>query len=186
MDSIYGHKSCAQKLVFADEVLDHFGLHRQTAGPEVGGQLFGTFAGGIIRVTLATGPRSKDKKRRFLFIPSRVRERREITVCFMNGLHYLGDWHTHPEVSPRPSNIDLNSMRDCFTKSRHEHRAFVMVIVGNGSGKDDWLWISLHDANEHLRLEPIAESPKKSLGNADGVQPQCRPYKPVDSRSRRV
>ena len=154
MKSTYGHINCTQRLVFSDGVLEHFRLNRQTDGPEVGGQLFGTYEDDRICVKFATGPRTMDKKMRFLFTPSRRLERREIFAFFKKGLHYLGDWHTHPEIKPTPSQIDLDSMQECFTKSRHEHHAFIMVIVGNGSNDNHWLCVSLHDACQHLRLTP--------------------------------
>jgi integrative and conjugative element protein (TIGR02256 family) len=153
MELIYIHKGCSQRLVFSAAVVEHFAKHRQTTGPEVGGQLFGIMEDAeTITVTLATGPRREDQKRRFLFVPCRFKERREISAQFKKGLHYLGDWHTHPEPKPTPSDLDLESMKDCFSKSRHQHRSFVMIIVGNEQS-EGWLWVSLHDKAAYIRME---------------------------------
>ena len=46
------------------------------------------------------------------------------------GLHFVGDWHTHPEPTPRPSEDDLKNMQECFAKSVHELRTFAMIILG--------------------------------------------------------
>lgn len=158
MELIYAHKECSQRLILSEAVVSHFLRHKQTTGPELGGQLFGVISDeGTIEVTLATGPRRQDKKSRFLFIPSRFHEKREIGAQFKKGLHYLGDWHTHPEPAPTPSNLDLSSMMDCFSKSRHQHSSFIMVIVGNGESKN-WLWVSLHNGKNYISLGRQASS----------------------------
>lgn len=163
MELIFGHEKCAQRIVFTAEVVEHFRRHVQRSGPEVGGQLFGTMANySDVIVKLATGPRSEDKKSRFLFIPSRDQEKREIGAQFRKGLHYLGDWHTHPEESPSPSSIDLKSMKDCFAKSRHQHRSFTMVIIGNGVSSD-WMYVSLHDGKSHIKLKPMASTAEETI-----------------------
>jgi len=154
MELVFCHKHSSQRLVLSSVVVEHLQKHRQTTGPEVGGQLFGSLTDeGTITVVLATGPRRQDSKSRFLFVPSRVHEKREIKAQFRAGLHYLGDWHTHPEPEPSPSGLDLKSMKDCFAKSRHEHDSFIMIIVGNAD-TEKWLWVSLHNLQSYVRLEP--------------------------------
>lgn len=156
---IYGNKDCLQKIHFAEEVINHFKSHRQSTGPEVGGQLFGRYVDGKVYIEKATGPYPEDKKLRFSFLPSRSKERKDINEHFRSGLHYVGDWHTHPEKFPKPSLTDLTSMRDCFVKSRHQHGAFLMVIVGNGIGPE-WLSLSLHNEKSHIFLGEELPDPK--------------------------
>lgn len=124
--------SSGQILGFADEVLDHFCRHRQQTLKvrEAGGQLFAHFDENIVRIQKATGPRPADYRSRNSFVPNRSAERREIRRLFRIGLYYVGDWHTHPERNPSPSQTDLTSFRDMFLKSKHELAGFVMVIVG--------------------------------------------------------
>lgn len=153
MELVFSNKHSSQRLVLSTGVVKHLQKHRQMTGPEVGGQLFGSLTdGGTITVVLATGPRQQDSKNRFLFVPSRVHEKREIKAQFSVGLHFFGDWHTHPEPEPSPSTLDLESMKNCFAKSRHEHKSFIMIIVGYGDSKD-WLWVSLHNEHSFIRLE---------------------------------
>ena len=88
-----------QTLVLTDPVIEHLLCHRQF-GPgsrEAGGQLFARFEGKTIRIERATGPRPSDRRSLMAFVPNRLAERREITRLFKEGLHYVGDWHTHPE-----------------------------------------------------------------------------------------
>ena len=121
-----------QVLVLSDAVVKHIFLHCQSrpGQAEAGGQLFATFEDSTVLVTRATGPRKSDHRSRFRFIPHRISERREIKRLFKAGLHFVGDWHTHPQDVPRPSEIDLSNITDMFTKSRHGLAGFVMIIAG--------------------------------------------------------
>lgn len=132
---IYPVKNSDQTLLFTDAVLAHFHSHRQlrTRSKEAGGQLFARFDGQTIRIERATGPRPTDCRSRRTFVPNRRAERREIKRLFKAGLYYVGDWHTHPEPQPTPSETDIGSFQDMFRKSRHGLASFVMVIVGTAS-----------------------------------------------------
>lgn len=142
-----------QILSLEQSVLDHFVKWRQLDPkiPEAGGQLFGSVEGQCIRINLATGPRRSDRRGRFFFIADRLAERREISTFHKSGLHYFGDWHTHPQSIPSPSGTDLSSMADLFARSKHELNAFLMVIVGT-AGFPDGLHVSVHEANAWSKL----------------------------------
>ncbi len=146
-------------ILIESAVVHHLVNHRQLLpeNPEVGGQLFGIFEKDRVRVSLATGPRHGDQGSRFSFFPRRSQENAEIKRCFRMGLHYLGDWHTHPECNPSPSSIDLASMVDCFRKSKHQLSHFIMLIVGQDELPNHW-WVSAHDAGRAIRLKPIVSN----------------------------
>lgn len=145
-----------QELVICPSVLQHFHNHQQKSfsAAEVGGQLFAEFQQRRICVTVATGPASEDKRGRYWFVPNQKRQNTEIQNLFKRGLHFVGDWHTHPEPTPSPSGTDLNSMQDCFKKSRHQLKSFVMIIVGQAEFPAG-LWVSLHTEKRAQRLEPV-------------------------------
>jgi len=155
MSILYPIGESGQYLVLEKTVLNHFEKWRQLnpGMSEAGGQLFGAIEGRCIRIKLATGPRCSDRRGRFFFIADRLAERREIGALHKSGLHYFGDWHTHPQAVPTPSEIDLASMADLYTRSKHELHAFVMVIVGTASFPAG-LHFSLHGANEWSKLDP--------------------------------
>jgi len=44
--------------------------------------------------------------------------------------NYLGEWHTHPESDPRPSNIDKNNWRRLARTARYEQEVLFFVIAG--------------------------------------------------------
>lgn len=126
-------------------VVAHVARHRQTScwKREAGGQLFARIDGDDWMVEEATGPRRGDSRSRFGFRPNRRAEQREIDDRFAVGLHYVGDWHTHPGPNPEPSPMDLASMQAMVRASRHELPGFLMMIVGTDPGSASF-WVSMH------------------------------------------
>ena len=121
-----------QEIIFSDEVLAHFSHYRQLRfwHKEAGGQLFAHFSGTKIHIIKATGPRKPDWRTRFLYFAHRPSERIEIEALFKEGLHYVGDWHTHPEKIPKPSQLDIQTYYETFRLSKHDLAGMVFVIVG--------------------------------------------------------
>ena len=151
----YSADNSSQVIVLTDQVLSCFEQHRQvtTDIPEAGGQLFAQFEGNIVQVERATGPRASDRRSRTFFIPNRIAERREIKRNFKSGLHYVGDWHTHPEPCPSPSQTDVRSFQEMYRKSLHRLESFLMVIVGTASCEDG-LYVALCNDRGLRRLNP--------------------------------
>lgn len=154
-----------QVVVVTDGVLAHLLRHRQVGrrDPEAGGQLFARVEGERVVLVEATGPRPGDRRTRTSYIPDRAAEQAEIAARHAAGLHYVGDWHTHPDRQPRPSGRDLESMAECFAKSAHQLNGFVLVIVGLADPPAG-LHVSVHDGAEHhdLAPQPSTELPLKS------------------------
>jgi integrative and conjugative element protein (TIGR02256 family) len=115
---------------FSPACLAVFDKHRQRTSRhrEIGGQLFARFENQNIVIELATAVRGS--RFRFAFQPDRRSEQIEIEQYFTKGLHYVGDWHTHPEASPQPSTPDVRKMSGIFTESEHQLPFMLMVIVG--------------------------------------------------------
>lgn len=121
-----------ESLLVTTQVLEHLTEYRQVADDtdEAGGQLFAHFVGCESRIVLATGPRDSDRRSRHTFVPDRIAERREISDLFKSGYHYIGDWHTHPELEAYPSVDDIENFKDVFRKSIHNLGGFVLIVVG--------------------------------------------------------
>lgn len=121
-----------QSLVIDAPVLAHFERHRQARWwhREAGGQLFARLEQAVVTVVEATGPRRGDRRTRHSYEPDRRLEQVEIDDRHRRGLHFVGDWRTHPEPVPRPSDIDLQSISDGFARSTHALNGFLLVIVG--------------------------------------------------------
>ena len=143
-----------QILVFSDAVLEHFAAHRQLRPwhREAGGQLFARIDRTKIIVDEATGPRPGDRRSRTLYIPNRTAERREIEERFHQGLHFIGDWHTHPEKHPFPSSRDINSIGETVSRSEHDMSGFILVVVGI-SKPPDGICVLAHDGRDCIVLK---------------------------------
>lgn len=148
-----------QTLVVTDPVLSHFASHRQKRWfqKEAGGQLFAKITENRVIILEATGPRRTDRRSRFSYAPDREAEQEEILARRKDGLHFVGDWHTHPEQIPRPSYLDSSSMNECVRKSYHSLNGFVLIVVG----KEDpplGLHVSLCDGQTSHILFPSGNS----------------------------
>ncbi len=149
--------SSGQVIVMTDGVLAHLAASRQSrrSHAEAGGQLFARFAGARVVVEEATGPRATDRRTRTSYVPDRTAEQEEIVERHAHGLHYVGDWHTHPGSVPEPSPRDLVSMAECVTKSTHALNGFLLVIVGQAAAPAG-LYVSVHDNAGFYWLAPGA------------------------------
>lgn len=106
--------------------------YRQLApdATEAGGVLLGRrVAGGHLVVDDASEPLPSDRRTRFTFHRSVEHQ------AVIDAVHdasdgtcgYLGEWHTHAEPDPRPSDVDLADWRK---HAAHDGEALVFVIVG--------------------------------------------------------
>ena len=138
--------SSGQVLVLPEEIVRKFRRYRQKRWyqREAGGQLFARLSLSRIVIGEATGPRRTDRRTRTSYVPDRAAEQREINSRHADGLHYVGDWHTHPEMVPRPSGLDIASISDSVRKSTHALNGFLLVIVGQAEPPDGLL-VSVHD-----------------------------------------
>jgi integrative and conjugative element protein (TIGR02256 family) len=149
----------SQVLIFNEGVIEHFRWYRQLRWyhREAGGQLFARFNDCYILIEEATGPRRTDRRTRTSYVPNRRAEQIEIFDRHRRGLHYVGDWHTHPEEFPRPSFLDDASIAECVKKSHHVLNGFVLVIVGQAEPPTG-LHASLHDGTAAftlVRMSPV-------------------------------
>lgn len=154
-----------ERVVLGEQVLRHMGSHRQTRRwhREAGGQLFARFVPGAVLVEHITGPRRSDRRSRASYQPDRAAEQREIHDMHALGLHYVGDWHTHPERSPSPSVVDRKAMIDMFSNSATQAEGFLLVVVGTASfpGGLHASWVSRAGMAE---LPPVPTGTSKMLG----------------------
>lgn len=148
--------SSAQRLQLGDDALRTFEQFRQQGRRlrETGGQLFGQVEAGCVMVAHATGPRPADLRSRFTFRPSRSAERAEITRMHELGLHYLGDWHTHPQPRPCPSGTDLDSIGETARLSRNTLGPLVLIVVGTDPAPAG-LFVCIHDGQRPRILNPV-------------------------------
>lgn len=137
-----------QVLVLPEEIVRKFRRYRQKRWyhREAGGQLFARLSLSRVVIEEATGPRRTDRRARTSYVPDRAAEQREINSRHADRLHYVGDWHTHPEMLPGPSGLDIVSISESVRKSTHALNGFLLVIVGQAEPPSGLL-VSVHDGS---------------------------------------
>lgn len=160
----------SQCLTFADEVVARFLRYRQSRWwhREAGGQLFARVSADLINIENATGPRPTDVRKRRSYVPDRASEQQEIAANHAEGLHFIGDWHTHHQRQPVPSLRDIQSIAECFRRSTHSLRGFVLVIVGTAS-LPDGLHVSVHDGQRLFNLASESYSHETLTEASEGI-----------------
>ncbi len=93
------------RIRFEPTVVEFLENHRQRNwfANERAGQLFGAIDGNVVTVVEATGPRRGDRANHISYYIDRKAAQREIDERYEKGLHYIGDWHTHPQKTPGTS-----------------------------------------------------------------------------------
>jgi integrative and conjugative element protein (TIGR02256 family) len=84
--------------------------------------------GEMVCVSSVSIPGRGDVRRRHYFAMDECRAQAIIEAEFANGLHYIGDWHTHPQQLPKPSQQDVRSINRVFTDSEH-HLRFILLLI---------------------------------------------------------
>ena len=157
-----------QTIFLADSVIAHFRRHRQRRKrqKEAGGQLFARIEGSNIIVFEATGPRRKDMRTRTSYAPHRPSEQREIQERHRHNLHFVGDWHTHPELIPSPSHTDARNIAECVKRSKHELNAFLLVVVGSAEPPDG-IQVSICDGESSDILKPSNDKAREPADSSE-------------------
>lgn len=109
---------------------------------EAGGILLGYRKGPHLHIVEITVPQLTDRRRRFRFDRS-AQHHQQIALEQWNAsektMDYLGEWHTHPEINPSPSGIDINE----WTKIT-KRQTKPMVFMNLGMTGTIWLGLSVN------------------------------------------
>jgi integrative and conjugative element protein (TIGR02256 family) len=146
-----------EHLILEPSVIDHLQANRQLSSRdrEAGGQLFADFLDSSVFIKEATGPRPTDRRTRTSYRADRKAEQEEILDRHGRGLHFVGDWHTHPSPRPSPSGQDYQSIQDSVRRSAHQLQGFLLIVVGTLPAPEG-LHVSIHDGNRAFVLTVFA------------------------------
>lgn len=104
---------------------------------EAGGILLGYVYKNYDEIVKVTVPTRSDSRGFFSFVRSKIAAQLRINKSWKKSrgsLIYLGEWHTHCEINPRPSAIDRNMIRKVFEETKMEINFLYLIIVGlNGT-----------------------------------------------------
>lgn len=125
------------KFKISDEAIERMLKFRQDTDDknEAGGVLLGRFiiASKNIIIDEVTIPMIGDKSTRYSYVRNAKSHQRIIDNKWLksNGTcNYLGEWHTHPESYPTPSNTDIENWKDRLGKDSFSSRYLYFIIVG--------------------------------------------------------
>lgn len=126
---------------------------------ETGGILIGIYDENLRLATIhsATGPTEDSRHNAMAFERGIIGINEKITFAqkeILPNLHYVGEWHSHPNNSPTPSYTDLKQMQTFAKHKQLGIKAPLLLIVGGQPwAKLEWLF-SLHTyKREPLYLE---------------------------------
>jgi integrative and conjugative element protein (TIGR02256 family) len=144
-----------ETLILTADVAAHLSANRQLKWwqSESCGLLFALIEGREIVVCDATGPYPRAWRARFGCAIDPVRAQQEIDDRHPSGLHYIGEWHSHPEPVPNPSGRDEATMKSRVTESSHALNGFIFMIVGQAD-LPLGLTVLLHDGSRSFTLRP--------------------------------
>lgn len=130
------------------------------------GLVCSAFSGDSISLKEATGPRLTDHRTRTSYRADRKAEQQEILERHRRGLHFVGDWHTHPSPRPSPSDLDYRSIQESVRHSAHELQGFVLIVVGTLRGSDG-LHVSINDGDRAFVLHVSSDMGPGVVAPAD-------------------
>jgi integrative and conjugative element protein (TIGR02256 family) len=130
--SLYGNDKI--KITISRNVLEMLKLYRQIEvhQHEKGGILIGIFKENNIDIIDLTHPFPLDRSSRYAFHREDPMHDKILQAKWsLSGkqLGLLGDWHTHPEVSPTASGIDLKG----WSQQLQREHPYVFLIQGTKS-----------------------------------------------------
>ncbi|MFK5893851.1 MAG: Mov34/MPN/PAD-1 family protein [Pseudomonadota bacterium] len=140
---------------FTNECIDILKNNRRyNDETESGGLLFAKpLVGEKIAISKISLPNKKDKSGKYFFIPDTTASQSEINRQFEMNLAYIGDWHTHPTSSPRPSPKDISTIKKIFRESTHCLNYTLMIIIGTSNEFSD-NYFCLTDGKVIYELSP--------------------------------
>ncbi|MEQ8534751.1 MAG: Mov34/MPN/PAD-1 family protein [Imperialibacter sp.] len=150
------------KLVYVESIIDVFTNEVNKFGlVETGGVLLGYKKKDFIVITKAIGPGPNAVHEDFYFRADKHYIDMRIDIEYANSggeIVYLGEWHTHPEVVPNPSEVDLNSLKEIADSSGSLSLLLVLGAVGFSKSKFIENSISIlksPEENLFFKLSPV-------------------------------
>ncbi|MBO6571228.1 MAG: Mov34/MPN/PAD-1 family protein [Balneola sp.] len=102
---------------------------------EAGGVLLGRFVldSDNIVIDKVTSPQSKDRRSRFAFKKMDSYHQHRITQEWTETggkINYIGEWHSHPEINPNPSSLDIQEWKRKSKEDVYDNSFLIFIIVG--------------------------------------------------------
>ena len=140
-------------LIIKTEIVHQLRNHEQITGAnESGGILLGHVYEDHNEITRITTPGKLDIIGRFFFVRSRLGAQLRINKAWEKSqgtLIYIGEWHTHSELNPKPSLQDKSMIENARGKTIMEIDFLYLIIVG----QNNTLWVGKQTKDGLLDLK---------------------------------
>lgn len=138
-------------VLITEKVVKELMLHSQKGhqSHEAGGILIGEMRGKHFLVNRVSAPQKTDLRSRFGFVRNtsgHVQAVKKAVYETKGVSNYLGEWHTHPEDNPKPSQTDIES----WIKNASSVRKNTLALI-QGRKKTFVAFISLRGEITKLR-----------------------------------
>lgn len=144
-----------RRVRISSKVLKVFRKYEQKGGElESGGILLGSAYDdydSIIKITL---PNQLDTGEFSFFNRSKIPAQLQINKSWKRSkgyLIYLGEWHTHSEINPQPSTIDIKMIEKTFKETKMDISFLYLIIVG----MENTIWVGRQDSNGLVGLNEL-------------------------------
>lgn len=102
---------------------------------ESGGLLIGRFilSSNNVVIDELTTPFKRDKRGRYFFKKIDKKHQRTLDKNWEvseGTSNYIGEWHTHPEMDPKPSAIDIKEWKRKAIEDHYDNDFLIYIIVG--------------------------------------------------------
>lgn len=114
------------------KILDTY-IQRKLRDTESGGIILGRIMANTIQVQRLSVPTELDKCSRMNFERHRLSAQIVINYEHANTygqVTYLGEWHTHPEDHPSPSETDIKMIKQQFAQNKIHTEFLILLIQG--------------------------------------------------------
>ena len=109
---------------------------------EAGGILLGSVYYNYVKIAKATVPNKYDSYGHNFFIRSKKGAQLHINKAWNKSkgtMIYLGEWHTHQEINPKPTAIDKNMILQSLSNTKMEIEFLYLIIIG----LNNTFWVGL-------------------------------------------
>jgi len=150
-------KACPTTILLTTELINlvNTDVNKHGHGKERGGILLGLRRGPHLHINEATLPMRWDISTRFSFRRASMGHEDVAIRRWRQSkqtMDWVGEWHSHPEKIPSPSNIDIRSWIQ-ITRNRGAPMAF--LILGWEGG---WLGLCIPDSDTPITYKEVERS----------------------------
>lgn len=151
-------------VLFTDAVLRRLKLFAQVDPRQLasGGYLLGRLMNGnrLLRIEMITEPQRGDKRSRFSFgmnSPRHGKAIKRVRAQTRGQVNYWGNWHTHAQAIPVPSETDIATWKECVTSLNWSGDATLFFVIVGMIETRVWAVDQCHSV---MALVPEVSSPR--------------------------